>query len=225
MRELAGATIVFDLDGTLVDTAPDLLRVLSEILAAEGIPAPDAERARLMVGQGARALIDRAARAAGVIYPDARLSELTEAFVETYALDIARESRPFPGVEATLDALSEAGAVACVCTNKRTGLSKLLLSELGLESRFAAIIGADAVADRKPHPSHLLTTIAEAGGAPTRAVMVGDSAADIGAARAAGVPSIAVRFGYCEEGVEQLGADAIIDHYADLASTLRRLLP
>jgi len=224
MRDLDGVTIVFDLDGTLVDTAPDLLRALGAVMSAEGLPAPPAGAVRAMVGRGARALIERAAARSGVIWAEEKLAELTETFVEIYAADIAGQSRPFPQVEAALDALSAAGARLCVCTNKRTGLSLKLLSALGLEDRFAAIVGADAVTARKPAAEHYLTAVARAGGDVRRSVMVGDSAADVGAARAAGAPVIAVTFGYCEEGVDALGADALISDYRELPAVVRRLL-
>ena len=224
MKDLAGVTVVFDLDGTLVDTAPDLLRVVAEVLAGENLPPPPAAETRLMVGQGARVMIERAAARHGVSWPSAKLDTLTETFVAIYAADIARESRPFPGVLAALDALADAGATLAVCTNKRTALSVRLLEALDMRARFAAIVGADSVPARKPDPGHYFATVATANGDPRRSVMVGDSIADISAAKAAGAPSIAVRFGYCEEGVETLGADAIIDHYDELGAAVRRLV-
>ncbi|MDX2233126.1 MAG: phosphoglycolate phosphatase [Hyphomonadaceae bacterium] len=223
-HDLGGVTVVFDLDGTLVDTAPDLLRALAAVMATQGLMAPPADETRLMVGQGARALIQRAAAFNGVVWPDAHLDELTEAFVAVYAADIAAESRPFPGVAAALDALAAAGARLAVCTNKRTGLSVQLLEALGLAQRFAAVVGADSVPARKPAPGHYVAAVTAAGGEVARSVMVGDSAADVTAAHAAGAPVIAVRFGYCEEGVETLGADRLIDDYADLGVAVRALI-
>ncbi|MDZ4776549.1 MAG: HAD hydrolase-like protein [Alphaproteobacteria bacterium] len=224
MRDLDGATIVFDLDGTLVDTAPDLLRALEAVMATEGLTAPPAEVARLMVGQGARVMIERAAARAGVAWPEEKLNQLTETFVGIYAADIAGASLPFPGLEAALDALGAAGARLSVCTNKRTGLSEQLLTALGLANRFGAIVGADAVTTRKPAAEHYVAAVTRAGGNVGRSVMVGDGAADVGAARAAGVPVIAVTFGYCEEGVDALGADALISSYDDLGAVVRRLI-
>ena len=224
MGDLAGVTVVFDLDGTLVDTAPDLLRALDTVLVGKGLAAAPFGQMRLMVGQGARVLIERAGRAQGQVWSDAALDRLTEDFVACYAADIARDSRLFPNALAAMDDLADAGATLAVCTNKRTGLSVLLLTELGLAHRFAAIVGADAVTARKPAAEHLLATVAAAGGRRERAVMVGDSAADVGAARAAGAPAIAVRFGYCEEGVEALAADVVIDDFADLPAAVRALM-
>jgi phosphoglycolate phosphatase len=224
MADLDGVTVVFDLDGTLVDTAPDILRALSVVMESEGLSAPPPAQTRLMVGLGARVLIQRAAAAHGLLWPDPMLDRLTEDFVAAYAADIARESRPFPGVLDAIDALADAGARACVCTNKRTGLSVQLLEALGIAGRFAAVIGADSVLARKPDPGHYRAAVAAAGGAVARSVMVGDSAADVGAAKAAGAPSIVVSFGYCEEGVETLGADVVLDAYADLFGVVRRLI-
>ncbi len=224
MGDLTGVTVVFDLDGTLVDTAPDLLRALDVVMTAEGLSAPPAAETRLMVGQGARALIERAARAHGIVWPEEKLSRLTEDFVAAYAADIARDSRPFEGAVEALDTLIGAGAVLAVCTNKRTGLSVQLLETLGIADRFAAIVGADAVPARKPDPGHYRAAVATAGGTTGRSVMVGDSAADVNAAQAAGAPAIAVRFGYCEEGVETLGADVLIDAYAELGAAVRSVL-
>lgn len=224
MGDLAGVTVVFDLDGTLVDTAPDLLRALDHVLAAEGLTAPPAEEMRLMIGRGARVLIERAGRASGRVWGEDRLDVLTEEFVRHYAADIARDSRPFPNTVTALDDLERAGAILAVCTNKRTGLSVQLLTELGLAHRFAAIVGADAVSARKPAAEHFLATVAAAGGNPARAVMIGDGAPDVGAARAAAAPAIAVRFGYCEEGVEALAADAIIGDFAELVAAVRAVI-
>ncbi len=224
MRDLGGATVVFDLDGTLVDTAPDLLRALDAVMAGEGLPALPAEELRRMVGQGAYALIVRAAARHGVVWPEDKLIQLTEKFVEIYAADIARHSRPFPEIPAALDALQAAGATLSVCTNKRTGLSEQLLTAVGLRDRFAAVVGSDSVPARKPAPGHFLAAVAHAGGDPRRAVMVGDSAADVDAARAAGAPVIVYRFGYCEKDVGALGADVLISEFTELGDAVRRLL-
>jgi len=222
--ELADATIVFDLDGTLVDTAPDLVRALNATLDLEGLPHAPLAQVRRMVGQGARHLIMRAAERAGASYSADRLDQLTKAFVEFYRADIARHSQPFPGVGEAMDALAALGAKFAVCTNKRTDLSQQLLDALGLSSRFSVIVGADAVAQKKPHPDHFRAAVTRAGGVVRRAVMVGDTAADVGAARGAGAPIVLVRFGYCEEDVERLGADVLLDHFNDLTSACRRLL-
>ncbi len=223
-RPLAGATIVFDLDGTLIDTAPDLVSTLNLLLAREGIAALPLSEARDMIGHGAKALIARGFAVAGAPVDERKLSALFVDFIDHYLAHIADESRPFPGMIAALDALAAEGARLAVCTNKRTDLSVALLDALGLTDRFAAIVGADAAPAPKPSAAHLIATVERAGGNIGRAVMVGDSASDAGAARAAGVPLVLVSFGYTDTPVRELGADALIDHFDDLPSACRRLL-
>lgn len=222
--EFADATIVFDLDGTLVDTAPDLVRALNQTLDLEGLPRVQLEMVRRMVGQGARALIERGAALASVSFSTERLDQLTKAFIEHYRADIARDSVVFPGAAAALDAMAGEGAKLAVCTNKRTELSQHLLEALGLADKFSAIIGADAVAQRKPHPEHYRAAVSRAGGLVRRSMMVGDTATDVAAAKGAGAPVALVRFGYSEADVERLGADAVIDRFSDLLGAARRLL-
>ncbi|MGD9964963.1 MAG: phosphoglycolate phosphatase [Hyphomonadaceae bacterium] len=222
--ELADATIVFDLDGTLVDTAPDLVRALNETMDLEGLPRVRLETVRQLVGQGARALIERAAALHGVTFSATRLEQLTNEFVGFYAFDIARQSKPFDGVNEALDALAGFGARLAVCTNKRTALSVQLLDALQLSGRFSAIVGADAVTDRKPHPDHYRAAVTRAGGVVRRSVMIGDTAADVAAARGAGAPVCVVSFGYCDGGAEKLGADVLLHRFSELAPACRRLL-
>jgi phosphoglycolate phosphatase len=221
---LASATIVFDLDGTLVDTAPDLVSTLNLLLAREGIAALPLSDARDMIGQGARALIARGFAAAGAPLDERKLSALFVDFIDHYLAHIADESCPFPGVLAAMDSLAAEGARLAVCTNKRTDLSVALLDALDLTRRFAAIVGADAAPAPKPAAAHLITTIERAGGRVERAVMVGDSASDAGAARAAGVPLVLVSFGYTDTPARELGADVLIDHFDELPAACRRLL-
>lgn len=222
--DLTGATIVFDLDGTLVDTAPDLYTALSTVLIEEGVAVPPYAGLRRLVGQGARALIDRSARLDGREYAPEALSALTERFIEVYRQKIAVESRPFPFVEQALDDLLAAGATLSVCTNKRTELSVRLLEALGMKGRFSAIVGADAVADRKPAPGHYRAAVAAAKGDVSRSVMVGDSAADVSAAKSVGAPVIVMRHGYCEGEVEALGADLLLESFSELWQGVTKLL-
>jgi phosphoglycolate phosphatase len=222
--EFADATIVFDLDGTLVDTAPDILRALNQTLDLEGLPQVKLHAVRTFIGQGARITVERALTLYGVHYSHDKVEQLTRALVDFYRADIARESEPFPGLEDALDQLAVLGAKFSVCTNKRTELSVQLLDALNLSNRFSAIIGADAVTNRKPHAEHYCAAVERAGGVLRRSVMVGDTAADVGAARAAGAPVIAVSFGYCDGRAEKLGADLVIDRFSELASACRRLL-
>lgn len=223
-RSLDGATVALDLDGTLVDTAPDLVGSLNAILTEEGLPALQLEKARLMVGRGARALVEMGFAAAGASVPPDRMRPLVRRFIEIYLDRIALESRPFPGLEKALDTLTDAGAKLCVCTNKFTNLSVALLEGLDLARYFAAVTGPDSAPAPKPDPRHLIAAVEAAGGTIGRAVMVGDSAADVGVARAAGAPSIVVSFGYTEIAPAELGGDHLIERFADLPLLVERLL-
>jgi len=222
-NSLAGATIAFDLDGTLVDTAPDLVGALNRLLGEEALPALPLASARLMVGRGARALIERGFAVAGAHLDPAATPGLVERFIAIYRARIADESRPFEGVDAALTSLAGAGATLCVCTNKPTDLSIALLDALGMTRRFAAIVGPDRAPAPKPDPRHLFAAIAAAGGQPGRALMVGDSISDTAAARAAAVPSIVVSFGYTDIAPGELGADHLIDHFEELPPLAARL--
>jgi phosphoglycolate phosphatase len=221
---LAGATIAFDLDGALVDSAPDLIGVLNVILADHGHPALPMDSARWVVGHGARAMLGRGFAAVGETLEEARMDALFERFIELYRGRIAAESLPFPGCVAALDALAADGATFVVCTNKRTDLAIALLDALGLSPRFGAIIGPDVAGAAKPDARHLLHALAAVGGSAARAVMVGDAATDVGVARNAGVPSIALSFGYSDVPPEELGADLLIHHFDELPAAARRLL-
>jgi phosphoglycolate phosphatase len=224
-QPLAGCTVVFDLDGTLVDTAPDLVGTLNQILAEQSLPTLPLERCRNLIGAGARALIARGFAEAGAPELDeARMNRLFDRFIDLYLARIADESRPFPGVLEALDTLSADGATLAVCTNKRTSLSLALLDALGLTGRFAAVIGPDAAPAQKPDPRHLFTAIDLSGGDRGRAVMVGDSVSDARAAQAGAVPLVLVSFGYTDTPVGELGADVLIDHFGQLPAVCARLL-
>jgi phosphoglycolate phosphatase len=179
---------------------------------------------RKLVGQGALKLNERASALAGVTFSSERLEALMKAFIEFYRADIARGTTIFPGVEDALKELAGAGAKLAVCTNKRTDLSVQLLEAFGLGVYFSAIVGSDAVANKKPHPEHFRAAVQRAGGAVRRAVMIGDTAADVGAAKGAGAPIILVRFGYAEEEVDGLGADVVLDRFHDIPTVCARLL-
>jgi phosphoglycolate phosphatase len=221
---LPGATIAFDLDGTLVDSAPDLIGTLNALLKDEGLaPFPLAE-ARPFIGKGARWLVQRGFQAAGAALDDAKADELFDRFIAHYRAHIADESQPYPGIVDALDTLKSAGVRLAVCTNKRTDLSNALLSALDLSRWFDAVIGADATPAIKPDGRHLTTAVAAAGGAIERAVMVGDAATDAGAARAAGAGLILVSFGYTEIPARDLGPDLLIDHFDELVAGCETLL-
>jgi phosphoglycolate phosphatase len=224
MTSLSGYTIAFDLDGTLIETVGDIHTALNQVLVAEGLPAASVADIRNFVGQGARALIIRCCAVHGLHHDAAKLDQLTEAYIATYAADIARHSQPYPGLEDALDALQSAGTTLCVCTNKRTDLSVQLLTDLKLAHRFAAIIGADLVKNRKPHPDHYLHAIRAAHGDPARSAMVGDSINDVLSAKAAGAPVAVYAYGYTDTAPDLLGADAVFTQFTDLPDLLVRLL-
>lgn len=215
--------LVFDLDGTLIDTAPDLVDTLNFILTREGLPAVPFATARTMIGGGARTLIERGLAADGRNTSPPEIDRLYRDFVAHYGEHVADRSRPFPELEHALDALAAGGWRFAICTNKLESLSLRLLDALRLSDRFDAICGQDTFGVQKPHPDILLRTIRRAGGVPERAIMVGDSVSDIDAARAAHVPVIAVDFGYTEVPVAQLRPDRTIDRYAKLPAAVSEL--
>jgi phosphoglycolate phosphatase len=217
-------TIIFDLDGTLVDTAPDLVETLNVVLGREGLPAIPYEEARLLVGAGARRMIERGLASEGEARPAADIDRLFNDFIAYYADHVADHSRPFPGVADALDTLAARGCRFAVCTNKLEWLSVRLLNALGLADRFDAICGQDTFAVQKPHPDALHGTLRRAGGTIHRAIMVGDSETDIATARAAGMPVIAVDFGYTETPVGDLAPDRIISHFNALPDAIADLL-
>jgi phosphoglycolate phosphatase len=221
---MAAPTIVFDLDGTLVDTAPDLIATLNTILAREGLPAVAFATARNMVGGGARHMIARGLAAAGVTRTAGEIEALCGQFIDHYAAHIADHSRPFPGVEAALDALASGGCRLAVCTNKLEWLSLKLLGALGLADRFAAICGADTFGVQKPDAAILRGTVARAGGDTDAAIMVGDAITDIAVARAAGIAVVAVDFGYSETPVAELHPDRIVSSFERLPEAVFALL-
>jgi len=220
---MAAPTIVFDLDGTLVDTAPDLIATLNALFAREGLPAPDGEL-RNMIGGGARRLIERALARKNVKIPGDELERLYAGYIEHYAAHIADRSRPFPGLVPALDALAASGCRLAVCTNKLEFLAVRLLEALGLAARFDAICGQDTFGLQKPDPEVLRRTVARAGGRMERALMVGDSGTDIHMAREAAIPVVAVDFGYTETPVALLAQDRIISRFDDLPAAVSELL-
>jgi len=222
--EISSLTIVFDLDGTLVDTAPDLTAAANHVFGLIGLAPISPAELRPLIGRGSRAMIEQGLRLHGVSKSPDEVSALHELFFPYYADNIAVLSRPFEGVPALLDALARAGARLAVCTNKLEVLSRSLLRQLDLDHRFAAIAGRDTFDVFKPAPGHLTRTVAMAGGRPERAVMVGDSEVDIATAAAAGVPSIGVTFGYTTVPVRDLRPTAVIDHYRDFMSALEQVL-
>jgi phosphoglycolate phosphatase len=216
--------VVFDLDGTLVDTAPDLISALNHVLDREGLPPVPLRSARTMIGAGARKLIERGLELDGRIIGIEDIARLTSDFIDYYAAHIADASRPFEGLEDALDALQAQGFRFAVCTNKLEWLSKLLLDQLGLSARFAAICGADTFGVAKPDPAILRQTVARAGGQLASAIMVGDAGPDVGVARRAGIPVIGVEFGYTDVPIAELKPDRLIGHMRDLPAAVASLI-
>ncbi len=215
--------VVFDLDGTLVETAPDLASALNHILATAELPTVTLETVRHLIGDGARTLLKRGIAEAGREVDEAELERWFEALLEHYWHHVADESRPFPGVEAQLARFRGAGFKLAVCTNKPIRLSERLLQLLDLAEHFDAVLGGDSLPVRKPDPGHLLGTLEAMGARPERAVMIGDSANDVAAARNAGLPVVVVSFGYTAVAPAELGADAVIDHFDELTEALAGL--
>jgi phosphoglycolate phosphatase len=216
-------SIIFDLDGTLIDTAPDLIATLNVILTREGFAPVALDEARNAIGAGAKPLLQRGLAKHGNAVSPARLDALYGEYLEYYAAHIADHSRPFPGLGAALDALEKDGFIFAVCTNKLEWLSVRLLDQLNLSQRFAAICGQDTFKIAKPNPEVLLRTIAKAGGDVSRTIMVGDSNTDILTARAAGIPVIAVDFGYTETPVTELSPDIVISSFDALPAAVKAL--
>ncbi len=217
MTAIRFKTVVFDLDGTLADTAPDLTAALNHALGELGRPPVPAEDVRHMVGHGAKALLRKGLAATGAV-SEALVDEGFPIFLAHYEAHIADHSRPFPGVEQALAALEAAGIAIAICTNKLEGLTHEFLKAVGWESRFAAVVGGDTLSVRKPDPAPLLEAIARAGGGP--AAFVGDSITDTDTAKAAGVPCVALSFGFADRPAAELGADRVIDHWDELLQTL-----
>ena len=215
-RRLDGVVVVFDLDGTLVDTAPDLMGALNTVLDEEGLPPLAYEMAPLLVGRGARIMIERGFAAAGEPLDEDRAAKLFDRYIQLYLGRIADHSALFEGAVQAMDALEAEGAVLAVCTNKRTDLSLALLDKLGLTARFRAVVGADMAPRPKPDASHLLHTVELCGGDPARTLMVGDSINDVLAARNAKVPVVLVSFGYTDIPPRDMDPDVLIDRFDEL---------
>lgn len=215
-------TIVFDLDGTLVDTAPDLVDSLNHCLVDHGLDPAREDDIRHYAGHGARVMLQRAfeAQDRSADLTDETLAGLLDLFIEHYSANIPGRSRPFPGAVAALDRFMEGGWTMAVCTNKFEGLAVPLLDGLGLKERFAAIAGSDTFGHRKPDPRHLTDTVAAAGGDPRHSLLIGDSRTDIATAKAAGIPVVAVTFGYSDAPVADLDPDRTIDRFDELTPAL-----
>jgi phosphoglycolate phosphatase len=216
--------IVFDLDGTLIDTAPDLLDSLNHALVRGGVAPVDPALHRRHVGFGGKVMIERAYLAQQRLLPDDDLQKLLATFLEHYTAQMPGKSAPFPGALQAMAGFRDAGYLLAICTNKPERLALSLMRGLALDTEFAAICGADTFAFRKPDPRHLFETIRVAGGDPERALMVGDSRTDIDTAKAAGIPVVAVDFGYTDRHVREFEPTRVISHFDELTVDLAERL-
>ena len=223
MNDFPFASVGFDLDGTLLDTSADLCAALNHALTLEGRPAVPLDRVVHLIGGGSAQMLHNALAASGGAVAEQRFAWLQGELLAYYEAHIAIHTSFFPGGEAMLDELAARGVKVAVATNKKEALAVRLLEELGLLSRFVTVIGGDTLGPgrAKPAPDMIHEYIARSGGGPS--AFVGDTTFDIGAARAAGVPAIAVSFGYNDLAPHDLGADAVIDHFDALIPALLRL--
>ncbi|MGK6314972.1 HAD family hydrolase [Neorhizobium sp. DT-125] len=212
--------VIFDLDGTLIDTAPDLIDSLNHTIAVADLAPVTFEDLTHLVGQGVRVMIRRAFELRKTPLDEATAERLFNRFMEHYEAHMPGKSRPYAGAVECLDRLSTAGMRLAICTNKAERLAFPLIEKLGLSDRFAAMTCGDTFAARKPDARHILGTIERAGGNPAASVMVGDSVNDILAAHNAGIPSIAVSFGYSDVAVETLDPGHVISGYDELTADL-----
>ncbi|WP_106639720.1 phosphoglycolate phosphatase [Allosphingosinicella vermicomposti] len=212
--------VAFDLDGTLVDAAPDIATALNRALEELDRKTIPENEVIGMVGHGARALIRKGLAATGGA-TEPLVDQALAAFMDHYARHICVRTRPYEGAEEAMDALIESGAALAICTNKPEALTRSLIDALGWSDRFKAIVGGDTLGARKPDPAPLHAAITAAGGG--KAIFVGDSITDADTARAAGIPLVAVSFGYADRPAGELGADAVIDHFDALVPTIRSL--
>lgn len=220
MSDLRIRTVAFDLDGTVADTSGDLAAALNHALTAMGRPPVPLADVLKMIGHGTRALLHRGLAATGAV-DEALVAQGYPLLMSYYEDHICDLTRAYPGLEAAMDVLAARGVALALCTNKPARVTRLLVDALGWQHRFAAIVGGDTLPVAKPDPAPLRLAIARAGGMP--AVFVGDSIVDMQTARAAGVPGIAVSFGFADRPVDQLGASATIGDFSELPGLLERL--
>lgn len=217
---MTATLVVFDLDGTMIDTGPDLIESLNHTIAIRGLEPVTFDDLTHLVGQGAKIMIRRAFDLREQPLPEAEVEPLFERFIEHYAAHMPGQSKPFAGLEACLDRLENAGMRLAVCTNKSAQLAVPLLQKLGFADRLVVITGGDTFAFRKPDGRHVLETIALAGGIPSRSLMIGDSVNDIQAAQNAGIASLGVTFGYSDVPIAELNPTGIISHFDELTPEL-----
>jgi len=218
--------VVFDLDGTLIDSAPDLRHALNRLLVDEQRRELSLKEVIGMIGDGVPKLVERGYQATGDVPESAVLAEKVACFLSDYEVNATVHTTPFPGALDALKALQEAGAKLGICTNKPFQATQEILEEFKLTSYFDTVIGGDSVGGiRKPDARHLLAVLEGLGVKTSETVMVGDSGNDIGVANNAGVRSVVVTFGYCHGPVGELNANAMIDHFDQLLDVLVNLEP
>ena len=220
---MTSPVLVFDLDGTLADTSRDLVPVLNRAIASQGLPPIALGDIGCFIGHGARAMIEQVYAYHGALLAPEVHNTLFDAFLADYEANIAVNTIMYDGAVAALEHFGTAGWTLAVCTNKPERLALKLLDKLGVLQRFACVTGGDSFAFRKPDPRHLTQTITLAGAMPENAIMVGDSRTDIDTAKAAGIPVIAVDFGYTDTPVTLLSPDRVISHFSELAEAIRQL--
>jgi phosphoglycolate phosphatase len=219
-----GPLVIFDLDGTLAHTGPDLLATLNRTIEPHGLPPLSLDTLNYTLGQGAKAMIATAFATAEIPLSTTLHDQLFAGFLEDYEQNICVETHLFEGVMEAMVELEKEGCTFAVCTNKTERMARLLLEKLEVSNQFKALTGGDTFEFRKPDPRHLEETARLAGSPLANCIMIGDSKADIGAAKSAAIPSIAVTFGYSDIPVEDLGASRIIDHFSKLPDTVSDLL-
>ena len=224
MPDFKSISIALDLDGTLVDTAPDLAGAMNAVLVAEGRATLDPDSVTALVGHGARALIERGFAETGDPVRPGDMERLVALFLDHYREHVADASKPFDGVPETLQALRADGARLAVCTNKPEGLARLLLHKLDLFDEFETIIGGDSLAARKPDPLPIQECAVRLGIERT-IVMVGDSTADAGAAHAYGCPFIFAAYGYADTPESQLAPSASMSEFSEAPRAIAAALP
>ena len=216
--------VLLDFDGTLVDTAPDFIGALNRLLREMEHPTVPIAEFRNLAGDGAKRLLQRALGHVGAAVPeDDQIMPQVKQLIAYYYEVMTVASRPFPGVVDTLKLLHGGGTRLAICTNKPQAATDALIGHFGLGHLFGAVLGGDKVAAKKPDPGHLHDALALLGRQADRAVMVGDSATDVAAARAAGIPVVVVSYGYSPVPAHELGGDAVIGHFSELPSALTRL--
>ena len=217
--------VLFDLDGTLIDSAPDIAAAVNELLARGGRPPLTVAAVTSMIGNGVEKLVERAIAASGDVLDAAALKRQQMAMIDIYARHLTGLTVLLPGVREALDALHGSGVLLGLVTNKPQRFIETVLDHFDMSPLFGVVIGGDAGVAKKPAPDMLLAALEEFGVAQSDAVMVGDSEADADAARAAGISGVIVRGGYTNVPAEQLGANVVIDDMSGLAAALDRLKP